>query len=66
MTPAQFRNHVQAFSQVLAFKFDFPVEAMREEGRNQAGRLLHETTAAIEHKAKAQGFKRACGYSSGG
>ncbi len=66
MTPDEFRDHLKDYVHVLAFKFDTPVEAMYEAKRSEAGLLLHETTAAVEHYARSLGFERACGYSSGG
>ncbi len=66
MTPGQFREHISHFSRVLAVKFDMPLEALQEARRKEAVLLLHETTAAIEHKAVTLGFKLARGYSSGG
>lgn len=65
-TPAWFRDHIKRYIHVLAFKFDMPVEAVQSEKRREAGRLLHETTAIIEHQAQSMGFERASGYSSGG
>ena len=66
MTPAQFRDLIKRFTHVLAFKFDMPMEAVKEATLREAALLLHETTAAVEHQAKSLGFERACGYSSGG
>ncbi|MBM4329322.1 MAG: DUF2284 domain-containing protein [Deltaproteobacteria bacterium] len=66
MTPARFRDHIKGFVRVLAFKFDMPMEAVQEASLREAALLLHETTAAIERRAKSLGFERACGYSSGG
>ncbi len=66
MTPGQFREHITGFTHVLAFKFDMPVEALQGTKRREASLLLHQTTAAIEHRARSLGFDRASGYSSGG
>jgi len=66
MTPGEFRDHLKDYVHVLAFKFDMPAEALNGAGRPEAGLLLHETTAAIEHYAVSLGFERARGYSSGG
>jgi predicted metal-binding protein/DNA-directed RNA polymerase subunit RPC12/RpoP len=66
MTPAQFREHLKQYIHVLIFKFDMPLNAIQGAERREAALLLHETTAAIEHQAKSLGFKKACGYSSGG
>lgn len=65
MTPDQFREHVKGFSHALAFKFDMPLEAVRETEMREASLLLHETTATLEHHARSIGFERASGYSSG-
>ena len=65
MTPGQFQELVKGFTLVLAFKFDFPVEAVQGTERREATLLLHETTAAIEHHARSLGFEHARGYSSG-
>jgi predicted metal-binding protein len=65
MTPDRFREYVKGFALVLAFKFDMPLEAVRETEMREASLLLHETTAAIEHRAQSVGFERARGYSSG-
>jgi predicted metal-binding protein len=66
MTPNQFREHIKRFIHVLAFKFDMPLVAVQGPERREAGLLLHQTTATIEHHARSLGFERACGYSSGG
>jgi predicted metal-binding protein len=66
MTPGEFRDLLKDYVQVLAFKFDMPVEAMHGAKRPEVVLLLHETTAAIEHYAISLGFGRARGYSSGG
>jgi predicted metal-binding protein len=66
MTPRQFREHIKGFTLLLAFKFDMPMTAVQGTERREASLLLHETTAAIEHKAQSLGFERARGYSSGG
>lgn len=65
MTPGQFREHIKGFTQVLAFKFDMPMEAVQGAKRREASLLLHETIAAIEHRGKSLGYELACGYSSG-
>ncbi|MEW6137511.1 MAG: DUF2284 domain-containing protein [Thermodesulfobacteriota bacterium] len=65
MTPAQFQELIKGFTLVLAFKLDFPMEAVQGTERREATLLLHETTAAIEHHARSLGFERARGYSSG-
>ncbi len=65
MTPDQFREVIKGFSIVLAFKFDMPLEAVQGTELREASLLLHETTAAIEHRARSLGFERAGGYSSG-
>ena len=65
MTPGQFREHIKGFTLVLAFKFDMPMEAVQGTERRETSLLLHETTAAIEHKAQSLGFEGARGYSSG-
>jgi predicted metal-binding protein len=66
MPPSEFRTFIAGFHTVLAFKFDFPAEAVMGEARREAGLLLHETTAAIEAAARGLGFARARGFSSGG
>jgi len=66
MLPAGFREIVSEYTRVLAFKFDVPTLALEGEDRREASRLLHETTAAIEHRARRLGFPNARGYSSGG
>jgi predicted metal-binding protein len=66
MTPDSFREYINDFIHVLAFKFDMPVEAVQGAKRREAGLLLHETVASIEQQAKSLGFEHACGYSSGG
>ncbi len=65
ITPGQFRDHIKRFTLVLAFKFDMPMAAVQGTERREASLLLHETTAAIEHKAQLLGFEGAHGYSSG-
>jgi predicted metal-binding protein len=64
--PAEFREYIREYGAVLAFKFDMPLEGVGETGIREAGLLVHETTAAIEHEAVASGFERARGHSSGG
>lgn len=66
ISPSEFRARISGFRLVLAFKFDMPAEALQGEDRREAALLLHQATAAIEHEAKALGFDRASGYSSGG
>lgn len=65
-TPEWFRRYIQAFTRCMAFKFDLPVGAMQGPERREVSLLMHETTAAIEERAKSLGFSRACGYSGGG
>jgi predicted metal-binding protein len=65
MTPGQFRELIKGFTVLLAFKFDMPMAAVQGTERREASLLLHETTAAIEHKAQSLGFEGARGYSSG-
>ena len=66
MKPGRFREYLDGFAHLLAFKFDVPMEALSGDRRHEAGRLLHESTASIEKEARALGFERACGFSSGG
>lgn len=66
ISPAEFREQIKSYIHVMAFKFDAPTWGVHGAERREVGRLLHETTAAIERQAKSLGFERACGYSSGG
>ena len=64
MTPSQLREHIKGVTHVLAFKFDMPMEAVQGMELRETSLRLHETTAAIEHKAQSLGFEGARGDSS--
>ena len=66
MMPQDFRELLKGYAHVLGFKFDFPLQAVQGAQRVESSRLLHETTAGVEHHAKLLGFGRARGFSSGG
>lgn len=64
MTPAQFRNHLKKFQNVLAFKFDLPTDVLLCD-RNELLRIVHETSASIEIFSKSIGWTQSEGLAGG-
>lgn len=65
-TPADFKRLLGMYLWSLLFRYDIPVEAFGGSSRPEVGRLLHDTTAEVERRARELGFRRAVGFSSGG
>jgi predicted metal-binding protein/DNA-directed RNA polymerase subunit RPC12/RpoP len=65
MMPQKFKEYLNSFMYVLAFKFEFPLDMLVGAERLIKLRLLHDTAVNIENHAKSIGFERARGFSGG-
>lgn len=63
--PNEFIEMLKSYSKVLVFKFDVPIGIFETDEKNEVARLIHETSAAIEQKARAFGCLRAKGFAGG-
>ncbi len=65
MKPAAFRVLLRTHPEALVFKFDVPTETLLGDGRFDVARLVHETAAGLERRAKACGYAAARGFAAG-
>ncbi len=65
MKPAAFRDLLREFPRALVFKFDVPTEVLLGDERFAVAGLVHETAAALEHRALVCGFTAARGFAAG-
>ena len=65
MKPAAFREMLSQYPRALVFKFDVPTEVLLGDGRFEVSRIVHETAAALERQALADGFAAARGLAGG-
>lgn len=65
-TPSEFRALVESYRVALVFRWDVPGELLSGDGRLRIIRVLHDTTADLEMRARQSGFPRAAGFSAGG
>lgn len=63
--PAGFREYMQGVKHAVFVKIDLPDQTMHMDEQREIGQLLHEMVAAIELRAKEQGFSRARAFAGG-
>lgn len=65
MTPSEFRELLKTYQTALVFKYDFPIGIFETDERDDAAKLIHETSAALEQHAKTLGFVKAKSFAGG-
>lgn len=63
--PEWFRAKIKTYTDVLVFKYDVPSPSLLGDERMDLMALIHETAAAIETFARANGYQRARGFAGG-